>query len=849
MAEYGCAPETQPVDTVGPQTTEWQTVHLEFSIGDRRVKAEIPVPTGPTRLLQMLPIVQDLTDAAVGAAVDVVERRGHKISCRKSCGACCRQLTPISPVEAHHIQNLVNELPEPRRSQIKARFADARQRLKKAGLLEQLLRPETWPDEGGPQLGLKYFLQGIPCPFLEDESCSIYADRPIECRQYLVTSPAENCKYPIEHAVHQVPMSFNLWQALSRAGQPGAPGGKAPWVPLILAPEWAESHSDEMPPRAAQELLQQVFENLTGKDSSDSGPKHRFSSKPPKPTTSANKGDGSGTHARELPRKGTETTPQPSILGGQTQGVFTTGVKTTYDDVPYAGNPRYATHPNCLASVATLLGMKPTPIDSCRVLELGCGTGGNLIPMALTLPQSQFVGIDLSSRQIDGGRALAEAIGLTNIDLKTFSVMDVDGSFGQFDYIICHGVYSWVPPAVQDKILTVCKQNLTSNGIAYVSYNTYPGWHQRGLVREMLNYHVRQFDDPEMRTQQARSFLDFLDESAVDPGGPYARIIKEEAEMLRKKADWYVFHEHLEEYNEPLYFFQFAERAAAKGLQFLAEARNHSYHMHDLRPEVRDKLCQLSGDLLHLEQYVDFLRNRVFRQTLLCHDQVALNRAPNPEVLMALKMTSVVWPRVPNQDVTSNALEEFHNDSISVSTNNPVVKAALICLYEARPRSFSFDELWTAVQERVRPTPIADALRDEPGRSLLAKDLLQCYLANILGVLIHVPQFAFEASARPVASPLARQQALPRPIADKLVTTIFHHVAELTDLDLVLLPYLDGSRDRAALLVILMTAVADGSLKLQHNGQSAPPEAIPQVLKESLELSLQRLARFGLLVA
>jgi len=552
--------------------------------------------------------------------------------------------------------------------------------------------------------------------------------------------------------------------------------------------------------------------------------------------------------AKELPRKLADTGSPPSGFGGQTQRLFTSGAPTSYDNIPYLGNPRYETHPNCLATVGMLLGMKPAPIDSCRVLELGCGMGGNLIPMALTLPQGQFVGIDLSSRQIASGRALAEAAGLTNIDLKSLSVMDVDGGFGQFDYIICHGVYSWVPPAVQDRILSICRQNLASNGVAYISYNTYPGWHQRGLVREILNYHVRPFDDPDVRTQEARAFLDFLGQSVVNQSGPYARILQEEAEWLQKEADWYVFHEHLEDYNEPVYFHQFVQRAAAKGLQYLGEALNHTYHMHDLRPEVRDRLWQLSGDLLHLEQYVDFLRNRMFRQTLLCHDDVQLSRAPSAEILMELKMTAIALPKAPNPDVASDALDEFHHDDSSIRTNNPVIKAALWCLHEARPRSFSFDELWIAVQERLGPGPTADALRGESGRALLANDLLQCYLANMLGLLVQVPRFTAEASARPVASPLARLQA-QQPSAGKFVTTLFHQRAELSDLDLAILPHLDGSRDRAALLDVLLTAVAEGALKLHKNGQSLPPETIPEILKKYLHLSLQRLARCRLLMA
>src|SRR5262249_12745352 len=176
---------------------------------------------------------------------------------------------------------------------------------------------------------------------------------------------------------------------------------------------------------------------------------------------------------------------------------------TTYDQVPYDARPRYATHPDCLATLAVLLGMKPAPVDRCRVLEVGCATGGNLIPLAQALPQSTFVGFDLAPRQIEQGRRVAAAAGLGNIDLRPVGILDVDQSVGQFDYILCHGVYSWVGPDVRDAILRLCRDRLAPQGVAYVSYNTYPGWHLRAPIRDLMRYHVR--DIPGRQDQIAQA--------------------------------------------------------------------------------------------------------------------------------------------------------------------------------------------------------------------------------------------------------------------------------------------------------------------------------------------------------
>src|SRR5262245_53527423 len=141
---------------------------------------------------------------------------------------------------------------------------------------------------------------------------------------------------------------------------------------------------------------------------------------------------------------------------------------TSYDEVPYESHPLPQTHPAHLAAVARLFGLLTPPPERCRVLEIGCASGGNLIPMALTLPGSSFVGIDLSERQVAEGHRLAGALGLGNVELLHRDVLDVGDELGRFDYVLCHGVYSWVPAPVRDRALELCATNLAPNGVAYV---------------------------------------------------------------------------------------------------------------------------------------------------------------------------------------------------------------------------------------------------------------------------------------------------------------------------------------------------------------------------------------------
>jgi SAM-dependent methyltransferase len=137
--------------------------------------------------------------------------------------------------------------------------------------------------------------------------------------------------------------------------------------------------------------------------------------------------------------------------------------------------PRRQTHPDRLAAMARLFGMRPAPVTACRVLELGCGSGANLIPQAYYLPESRFTGIDMAAEPIAVARAMAGDLGLSNIDLRVADLRDLGTEVGEFDYIFAHGLYSWIPADVRDRLLAVCSERLAPQGVAFVSYNVYPG--------------------------------------------------------------------------------------------------------------------------------------------------------------------------------------------------------------------------------------------------------------------------------------------------------------------------------------------------------------------------------------
>lgn len=248
------------------ENSESVSIGVELASSAWTLKTTIAAPAGPTRLIQLLPLANALADAVTGMAKQTLEKRGEKVTCKKGCAACCRSMIPISQIEARRLRELVNNLPEPRRSQVLARFADALSRLDQAGLLHKLRTREYWTDPEYKKIQVKYFLQGIACPFLEDESCSIYGDRPTACREFLVTSPAENCSRPTDEDVRIVKLPFRVTSALARfdAGPPRAKHIR--WVPLVLALEWAAQNPDEAAPRPGPELARDLFRHVADRE-------------------------------------------------------------------------------------------------------------------------------------------------------------------------------------------------------------------------------------------------------------------------------------------------------------------------------------------------------------------------------------------------------------------------------------------------------------------------------------------------------------------------------------------------------------------------------------------------------
>lgn len=524
-------------------------------------------------------------------------------------------------------------------------------------------------------------------------------------------------------------------------------------------------------------------------------------------------------------------------------------VTTSYEAIPYDDKAFTGTHPDALAVSARLRGMNPPPVEQCRVLELGCANGRNLMSIAYSLPDSQCLGIDLSPRQIAHAQRMRDAVDLRNVEFRAMSILDVDETLGSFDYILCHGVFSWVPRLIQDKILEICSRHLTPKGVAYISYNTYPGWHLRGMVREMLCYHVQPHQEPEPRVQHARAFLNLLAKIYAhrSPDDTYGRILREEAADLEDAQDSYFFHEHLEDVNEPLYFHEFAERAAAQGLQYLWETKSSTF-ANSLPPEERGVLERLSEDLIRQEQYFDFLTNRVFRRTLLCHASVPLLRRPTAEAVNGCLVTSRAKPVSEELNFDSQQAEEFRTpEGESLTTNRPIWKGLLSELYARWPGSMSVSEMWESWQTQAARLP-AHIVEREPIQTPqdLAGELLPLFLSQFVELHHFVPRCTTTISDRPQASRLARHQALQ----GRRVTNLRHFEVVLDDFPRLMLLWLDGSRDFQQLSTLVSECIARGEIQLPASPDStAEPSVDRDWLNGIVSAALSRLAANALLIA
>jgi methyltransferase-like protein/trans-aconitate methyltransferase len=522
-------------------------------------------------------------------------------------------------------------------------------------------------------------------------------------------------------------------------------------------------------------------------------------------------------------------------------------LRADYDATPYISDAFPQSAPDQLAAIAHLFGLDTPEVAHARVLEIGCAAGGNVVPFAVTHPEAHVVGIDLSQVQIDIGRRRVQVLGVDNLELLAGDIARTDlAELGQFDYIIAHGVYSWVPENVQDAILAAFRRLLTPDGVAYLSYNTYPGWKTKEVLRDAMQLASGGSATPQEKVRNAKGMVDFLDEVAP-AGGVLARVMAESRAFSESFGDSYLLHDELETFNAPCYFYEMLQRAGSHGLAFLGEARPESMFPGNHGPKIAEYLQEkCAGVQVLVEQYLDFVVNRLFRESLLVHAERApqIRYQPDRSRYQRLHFAAWVPPAEGETRIDQSRQEYLQSDGSTLFTNDPGIKAALDALSARWPWTISRQDL---VDE-------ADARLEVAGLHPSAD--LPTIVDNLLEVLVLQGQTRFrldpvlpEPASAPLRlfEPVRRMAEITCDESGASIFNLWHETLLLSSVDRHLMPLLDGSRDRDVLLEALLAVDRQTPISMERDGEPVSGDTERRdFLAERIDELPQRLAEMKL---
>ncbi len=359
-------------------------------------------------------------------------------------------------------------------------------------------------------------------------------------------------------------------------------------------------------------------------------------------------------------------------------------------NIPYESNALKQTHPSHLYALAKAHGLAPTLPEKARVLEIACASGGNLIPMAFYYPQAYFLGIDIAQNEIALAKTMCEELALSNIQFKAQNILEYNEN-DKFDYIICHGLFSWVEEELREKTLRICQQALSENGIAYISYNTYPGWNVGNALRDMMLYAAKEKQSVQDKLTQVHALLQTLSHS-LSNATPYESLLKQEVNVVLRHSDTQLLHEHLSSSHYPFYFYQFYENALQFDLHYVCDATFN---------EFQNNLFDVKSS-----QLLDLMENRRFRSSLLSKTKSTLTASMS----LINQAYSSLSPNI---------------NSLQVVPHLPL--ASPLARYQATHQ----EHVTNRFHENILLSPIAQALMPYLNGQLDARELTQIVLNYI----------------------------------------------------------------------------------------------------------------------
>ncbi len=503
----------------------------------------------------------------------------------------------------------------------------------------------------------------------------------------------------------------------------------------------------------------------------------------------------------------------------------------TYDSFPYPSYTFPQTHPDRLASIGKLHGIDTKHPENCRMLEIGCGDGTNLLSMAYALPNCEFVGFDLSEKHILRGCATSQQIGVKNVHLFQADAAMIDiQSLGMFDYIVAHGVFSWVPDHIREKILKIYSECLEPHGVGYISYNAYPGCHIREIAAGIMKIGSAGFAEPNERVEHGIAFLDAITDAA-EADSIYQNMLRLELEQIRDRSVQNVFHDDHSDSNVPFYFSDFVSMIEPWGLQFFSESDPIASNTSKFSAEARALLESVRSDVTRFEQYIDLITCRRFRSSLICRPSNLAARSIGEPAFDELFLSSQVTTDSPANLIVDNSAVRFEGSKgASFTINHPHTKSMLVIMRSIWPAALPLQDLMTRVSEEVGNFSVEDG-------SKARAYLHQLYLGGFVKFGCYSPTFAATAGEFPIASAFARWQVSEQ--LENLTTLAGKNLRTVDPILRLIISLLDGTRGRTELAVELSAAI-----EVPFEEQEAFKVALPEII----EGHLKQIAAAGLLI-
>ena len=527
---------------------------------------------------------------------------------------------------------------------------------------------------------------------------------------------------------------------------------------------------------------------------------------------------------------------------------LTQAISDAYDETPYISLPIPYTAPGNLRAVAKLYGISAPELRHARVLELGCAAGGNLLPFALAYPEAHVVGIDLAPQQIEAGKRAAEAVGAGNLHLHAMSLTEITPDFGTFDYIICHGVFSWVPPEVRDAILRICRTNLAPEGLAFVSYNIYPGWKASDVIRDAMMLNSFGAQTAHERLARAKDMLELI-ENGLWENNPLQSALQHTARKLRGQSDHYLLHEYLEAINTPCYFLEFAAAAQQAGLTYLTDAEPQLSFPSTYSSKVAQGLSGLAVNAGRemREQYLDFAIGRSFRKSLLIQTERAgaILDQPVGSAFESMFLAADLLPLPAPVGAPPGQRQYRTASGTTLTSSDPLAHTLMDLLSESWPASVPFKAIRDAASTN---TPTATV--EEITTALLAH-IIALVQSSSLHYRLELSSYQTpQSKPELIAGALKLLSEATRPGCQVSMHNLWHQGLTAPDdaLSRHIMNMMDGTRTTPELRKAARDALTAGGY-LHPNGQSYKgARNLEPVAQEFLNALLTKLRRNGLLL-